>query len=97
MSDCQNCWILGLSDCQTVDLSEMSDRLIGIVRMIRFRYTVENAIVRIIRLANWNAQEFWQAFLGPGFHSIEIFISLTLSAPQKAVKISYSKLLMIYA
>ena len=29
--------------------------------------------------------------LGPGFHSIQIFISLTLSAPKKAVKISYSK------
>jgi hypothetical protein len=51
-------------------LLEMSDRLIRIVRMIRFRYTVENAIVRIIRLANWNAHEFC---LGPGFHSIQIF------------------------
>jgi hypothetical protein len=47
--------------------------------------------------SNWNAQEFWPAFLGPGFHSIEIFISPTLSAPNKAVKMSYSKLLMIYA
>jgi hypothetical protein len=34
--------------------------------------------------------------LRPGFYGIQIFISLTLSALQKAVKISYSKLLMIY-
>jgi len=50
--DCWKCWIvrqlihqkcqigsselLEWSDCWTVDLSEMSDRLIGIVRMLRF-------------------------------------------------------------
>ena len=63
-----------------------SDSLIRIVRMIRFRYNGQNAIVRIIRLATWNAQEFWLAFLGPSFHSIQLFISLTLSAPQKESK-----------
>jgi len=64
----------------------MLGRLIEIVRMIIFRYTVKNAIARIIRLANWNAQEFWHAFWGPGFHSIQIFFSLTLSAPKKHSK-----------
>jgi hypothetical protein len=73
----------------------MLDRLIGIARMIIFRYTVENTIVRIIRLDNWNVQEFWQAFLGPGCHTIQIFISLTLFAQQKEVKFSYSKIFMV--
>src|SRR5882762_8250283 len=79
------------SESQKVRKSESqkvrkSDSLVRIVRMIRFRYNGQNAIVRIIRLATWNAQEFWLAFLGPSFHSIELFISLTLSAPQKESK-----------
>jgi hypothetical protein len=75
----------------------MSDRLIRIVRMLRLWYAVKNALLRIIWLANYNPQEISPAFLGPGFHSIELFIPPTLSAPNKAVKIPYSKLSMIYA
>jgi len=37
-----------LLDSQTVDLSKMSDKLIGTVRMLRFKYAVENALIRII-------------------------------------------------
>jgi len=87
-------WKVGMvrkSESQKVRKSESqkvrkSDSLVRIVRMIRFRYNGQNAIVRIIRLATWNAQEFWLAFLGPSFHSIQLFISLTLSAPQKESK-----------
>ena len=50
--------ILGLLDCQTVDSSEMPDRLIGIVGMVRLSYYQtarivgfsDCQIVRILRL-----------------------------------------------
>jgi hypothetical protein len=71
------------SDSQIVGKLEWSDSLIGIVRMIRFRY------------ANWHAHQFRHAFL-VGFHTIQIFIFLTVSAQQKAVKFSYSRHLIIY-